>query len=89
MTPTNRLPAIEALGEALAAMDNRLAEFQGERDLGIGAGFVARYRYQAEVLISRLANSGWTLTPGPTVNAGQDESAEAAQQASAEKSLSD
>jgi len=74
MTATNRLPAIEALGEALAALEGRREQFRA----GVTAltsqhsTHYSRFMADASQAIQHLANSGWTLTPGPTVNAGED-----------------
>jgi hypothetical protein len=68
MTPTNLLPAIEALGEALAALEGdreKFRECEGEFSLPSERQLRADYMRDASQAIQHLANSGWTLTPVP------------------------
>jgi hypothetical protein len=67
--------AIEAVAEAWAEMHEYLDEFQQERalpDYDEGCGTYGHCLREAAELIAMLAKRGWTLTPGPTVNAGEE-----------------
>lgn len=79
MTNTdNRMPATEALGEALAALNGERERFREERAVEVyhsNPALPETYRLftaDAERLQEHLANSGWVLAPGPVVNAGED-----------------
>lgn len=77
MTRTNRLPAIEALGEALAALEGKREAFrEGSDDDSYPPSPAERtfraFTKDASQAMQHLANSGWVLTPGPVVNAGEE-----------------